>query len=199
MTILNETELKSTNTADFPTGVIGGTSAADIRGFHVDLIESLKTYGGVISGAVVDNVEVTDVGSTWTEFDTNTTSENELLRPDFTTGIVAVKQPALYFITIRFNGQWPANEDLHFHVHVNGIENSITPIEFNKEGKGTTDPELVSVTDIPFVIDTAMISAGGTEADVTLFMSSSTGTFSVDQTTVTFGVRYSPLSIRTVG
>jgi hypothetical protein len=200
MTILNETELKAKNAVLFQTGVTGGITAAKLREYNIDQVESLQSYAGVITGVVVDNVTVTDAGADWTEFSSNSTSENVLIKPEFAAGTVRVKEPALYFVTVRFNGAWAANENMVFHVHVNGADNPYTEIEFSQEGAGAGDPVLVSVTDMAFIVNSSMVAAGGgSGAAITLFISSSSGTFTVDQTKVTFGVKYNPLSIRTVG
>ena len=199
MTILNETELKAKNEALFQTGVVGGVTAAKMREYNIDSVESLQSYAGVIAGDSVDNVEVTAAGANWLEYNRNSTSSNQLLSTDYTTGTISVHEPALYFVSIKFNGAWAANEDLILHVHINGTNNPITPIEFAQEGQGTSDPTLISITNVPFIVNSGMITAGGGAADVTLFVSSGTGTFNVNQTTITLSVQYNPLSIRTVG
>jgi len=198
MTILNEAELKAKNDNLFQTGVQGGVTAAKLREYNVDQVESLQSYGSILIGAEVDNISVTNSGSNWTEY-THQAGSSALLQPTFFTGTISAFEPALYFVTIRFNGKWNAGEDLSLRVHVNGVENVMTPIELQQEGQGSNDPVLISATDMAFIVNSGMIAAGGGQADITLFVSSTTGTFLVDQTTVTFGARYNPLSIRTVG
>ena len=199
MAILNEAELRAANETLFQTGVVGGITAAKVREWNVDVIESDRSYRVVLSGGVVNGISVTNTGVIWDHYDASPYPSNALLTPDFVAGSISAFEPALYFATIRFNGKWPANEDLNFHLHVNGAENTSTPILFSKEGKGINDPELVSVTDLDFIITSAMVAAGAGAAKVELFISSTTGTFTLDQATVTLSLRYDPQSIRTVG
>jgi hypothetical protein len=199
MTILNETELKAKNQLLFQTGLVGGTTTAKLREYNIDSIDSMQSYSGVIIGVVVDNVTVDNTGSVWTEFSHDGGAANQLISTDHSTGTLTVSEPGVYFVTVRFNGKWSAGEDLNFEVLVNGSSTPMTPVVFAQEGQGSSDPVLISVTDVELIVDSAMILAGAGSADITLFVKSTTGTFDVDQTTVTFKVRYNPLSIRTVG
>lgn len=200
MAILNETELRAANESLFQTGVVGGITAAKMREWNVDVIESERSYRVVLAGEEVNGINITDAGAVWDHYNASPLSANALLTPDFLTGKISVLEPANYFATIRFNGKWPANEDLNFTLTVNGVGNALTPVSFTKEGKGTNDPELISVTDIDFTVDSGMLAAGiGGAAIVELFVSSLTGPFILDQATVSLSLRYNTLSIRTVG
>jgi len=201
MTILNEAELKANNDAWFTTNGAGLITGANLNTFNIDLIESLQSYPGVISDGLVAGNNITATPTKWTNFTTNDTSPNTIFEADQANSLIKVFEPCLTFITFRFNAQWPANEDLISEIYVNGAPNPITPASVTKEGKGATDPELISVTDIAYVINSAMIAAGpgGAYAEIELFLSSATGPFTLDQIDVLIGAEYNPLSIRTVG
>ena len=179
----------------------GKNTAAKIRSVYTDMLQSLQSYPGVLTDGVVADIDVDATPIKWTHFSNTPTTPNDLLESDLVNNLIKVKQPALYFLTFRFAGQWPTIEDLVFEAYVNGVANPITPIILTEAGLGAANPKNISVTDIAFIVNSAMIAAGpsGTHAVVELWASSSTGAFQVSQADVTFGMEYNPLSIRTVG
>ena len=201
MTILNEVELNSLNDSRFADNVTGDILPVNHRAHNTDLLESLQAYGGVINDGVVASIEVSAAPIKWTHFTTNSTSPNLLLEADQVNSRVKVYEPGLYFVTLRFQGDWAANENLDFETYVNGASNPITPISVKQEGQGVGDPMFMSITRVAFVIPSSLIidQGDGDYAAVDLWASSDTGTFDVNQQGVTFGLEYSPLSIRTVG
>ena len=72
-------------------------------------------------------------------------------------------------------------------------------LSFGHKGQGTSDPTLLSVGDQAFIVNSTMIAAGGGSADIEIFASSDTGTFTLEQLDITFAASYNPLTIRTVG
>jgi hypothetical protein len=198
MTILNETEL---NASIATINDAGANTAAEVRQVFTDLKDSLQSYGGVIDDGVSVGNSITTTPTKWTNFSVNQTGPNQMLEADVANNRILVYEPALYFLTLRFQGKWAANEDLRFLVYVNGSPNPISPISFAAEGNGATDPKIVSVTDIAFLINSAMIAGGtgGTQAEVELYFQSDSGTFNLDQDDITMGMESNPLSIRTVG
>jgi len=198
MTILNETEMNAV-IANLADGV--ANKAAKVRSIFTDMLQSLQSYGGVLSDGNVVDIGITENPVLWTHYTDAPTSPNLLLEANLASNLIRVKEPALYFLTFRFQGSWAANEDLKFLMYVNGVPNVITPVQIEQEGQGASDPIILSVTDIAFIVNSAMIAAGpgGNYAEVGVFASSDTGPFDVDQEAITFGLEYNPLSIRTVG
>lgn len=210
MSILNETEIKAKITeydaliAALEDG--GNNTAAEVREtflksseINTDQVESLQSYPGVITdnGITIDNINITGTPTKLTTFSVNSTSPNTVLESDQVNSLIKVYEPALYFVTFRFYGQWSAGEDLKFEIYLNDSPNPITPVAFIQEGAGGSDPIIVSVTDIAYIVNSAAI--GGTNAEISVYVSSTTGDFTVDQLGITFGAEYNPLSIRTVG
>lgn len=197
MTILNRTELDASIATINDGGV---NTAAEVRSVFTDTVDSLQEYGGVISDGNVPGISIGTTPFKWTHFTTNNTGPNDVLEADVANNRILVKEPALYWATLRFFGKWPSNEDLNFGLFVNGAANPITPVSFSQEGAGAADPVTVSVTRIAFLINSAMIAAGpGGQAAVELYMASGSGAFTLEQDGVTLGMSYNPLSIRTVG
>lgn len=202
MAVLNETELAASFLANIPDNTSGDVSPSDVRGELTNLVESLQSYSGVMTNRTeVDGIAITGTPTKWIYFTDDNTSPNQLLEANVANERVLVKEPARYFVTLRFEGQWPATEDLRLEVYLNGVANPLTPISFAVEGKGPADPDIISVTDIAYIVNSAAIAAGpgGNSAEIELFVSSDTGPFNVDQLDIVMGVEYSPLSIRTVG
>jgi hypothetical protein len=201
MSILNQTQIETNIATDFADNTIGSITPALARGMFTDLLESLQAYGGVMSGTAVDDVPATTTPTKVTTFTTNATSANLLLEADQANDMIAVLQSGLYRITLRFEGSWPAVEDLRLLVYVNGAPSTLTPFDFTVSGEGAGDPISLSFTSVAIIIQDADIAAGtgGTQADVALYFGSDTGDFLVDQVKVTFGLEYNPLSINTVG
>ena len=199
MTILNQAEMEAELLTLFPDNITALISPADIRQGHQNIIDSLQGYPGVIDDGVALTNAITATPTKWTNFTTDVTTPNALLEANVANNRVLAKEPGLYFITYRQFGSWPFNEDLRAEIYVNGAPNPFTPISFAKEGQGAGDPSLVSVTDIAFIITSAMITAGGGSAAIELYYSSDTGPFNYDQDDVLMGVEYNPLSIRTTG
>lgn len=199
MTILSQTALEAAIALLVNDNNAGEVSPADVRGSFQHIIDSMQSYGGVITNGVVADIEVTDAGATWEEFTSNSTSANDLLEADADNNRILVKQSALYFVAFQFLGSWPTIEDLQFEIYVNNAVNSITPIVLPSAGRGAGNPTIVALAEAAFIVNDSMIAAGGGQAPVTLHAKSLTGTFDVDQTDVTLGLRYNPLSIGTVG
>lgn len=200
-TIYNQTELEAAIGDSIYSNTQGDVSGDDVRDRMFDIIASLQSYPGVIDGDAVAGISITATPANIASFNSNATTANELLEADQANDRIKVFEPGLYFITLRFNGSWAANEDLTFELFVNGAANPITPATYTQEGQGAADPIVVSITDIAFIINSSMIAAGpgGTFAELELYVSSATGTFTVDQTSIQLGAEYNPLSIRTVG
>lgn len=197
MTVLNQPELEA-QIATINDG--GANTAAEVRSVFQDMLDSLQSYGGVIKDGQLENISISSTPRKWVEYTQDITSPNDILEADFTNGRVLVKEPGLYYVTLRFFGKWNTGEDLGFELRVNGVANPLTPVKFETEGKGASDPETISVTRIGFVVNSAMVAGGpGGNAAIELYADSQTGTFNVDQEGITLGVEYNPLSIRTVG
>lgn len=212
MTILNEAEIVAykATTAGLITNFADAAqnTALEMRDIlyrqeqtTLDLLESLQSYAGVINDGVVSTIAVSGTPILWTHYTMNSTSANLLLEADWVNSQVKIFEPALYFNTLRFGGDWAVNEDLTFEIYANGAANPLTPISFTQEGQGVGDPLIISITDVAFIIQSALIIDQGGEdyAKVELWVSSATGSFNVNQAGVTFGIEYNPLSIRTVG
>jgi hypothetical protein len=199
MSILSQTALEAAIATLVNDNNAGEVSPLDVRTSFGHIIDSLQSYGGVITDGVVNDIQVTDAGAKWTNFVTNSTSANAVLEADADNDRILVKQPALYFVAFQFLGSWPTNEDLQFEIYVNNAANPSTPIVLPSAGRGAGNPNIVSIAEAAFIVNASMIAAGGGQAAVTLNAKSLTGTFEVDQTDVTLGLRYNPLSIGTVG
>jgi hypothetical protein len=198
MSILNQSELLAAIAARTPSSGDGSVSAQDIRDDFTDIIDSLQSYGGVMSNGA-DTISATTTPTKVTTFSANNTSPNDLLEVDYTTGLIKVKEPGRYELTLRFQGVWGAVNELILEARLNGVANPITPLAVTQEGNGSD--LALSWTAVTFIVNSAAIAAGpgGAYAEVELFASAQTGSFSVTQNTITFGLAYGPLSIRTVG
>ena len=199
MAIKNQAEM----VASIATIDDGGlNTAAEMRAVLQDFLDSLQSYAGVIQDGQVDDINMTATPVKWTNYTMNTTGPNDVLEANYQNGQVKVFEPGLYFVTLRFFGQWGGGEDLEFDIRKNDVQSpSPSTTRFAVEGAGNNDPKAVSVTRIGFVVQTAdIINQGdGNYATVSLWMASLTGTFNLDQLGVSLGVEYSPLSIRAVG
>jgi hypothetical protein len=201
MAILNQAEIEALIASRFADNNAGDITPADIRNHFQDNLDSLQAYGGVMSGTTASNVPATTTPTKVTTFTVDATSANPLLEADQVNDLVKVKESGLYRITLRFQGAWPAVEDLKLLVYTNGAPSSLTPFSFVQVGQGAANPLTLSYTSVAFIVQDADIAAGpgGTHAEVELFFGSDTGDFVVDQVQITFGLEYSPLSIGTVG
>jgi len=210
MTILNRAELDSQIQADLlnflPTNGNNDITAEDVRNcltsITADQNDSLQAYAGSISGDVVEDIEIFngEVNAVQlTTFNSNDTTENDIFLPSFTNNQIRVKEPAVYFVSVLFNGMWGGTEDLSLGIYVNGVPNTSTPIVISDEGRGIADPLTVAATRLPFVINSAQISAGAGSAAVEIYAWSTTGEFNLDQSSISLGMSYYPLTIRTVG
>tara|TARA_R100001198_G_C5223003_1_gene204539 strand:+ start:922 stop:1521 length:600 start_codon:yes stop_codon:yes gene_type:complete len=199
MSILNEAELEVLKDSRFANNSTGEISATDLRDHMQDMFDSDKPLSGVITDGIVSNIPITATPTKYDNFTTNITSENEIFVPDQANGRIGVKEPIFGFVSIKLNGAWNNGEDLKIQVYSNGLPNPITPIEFEQEGQGGSDPNLFNIVLVPFIITSSMISAGGGQAWVEMFVSSDTGNFNVNQYDVSFQYQYRVYSIRTVG
>ena len=198
MSILNQTDLLAAIAARTPNNTSGDVSPEDIRDSFTDIIDSLQSYGGVMSGGVVGGFSVTTTPTVFPAMlDTNATSANLLLEADHANDQIKVFENGRYEITLRFSGTWPATGELTFLVYVNGIANTFTPFEFAQEGNSSD--QSLSFTAVTFLINDAMIAAGpgGAYASVQLYLAMDT-TRTLSQVSLTFGVSYGPLSIDTI-
>lgn len=206
MSILNEVELK-TKINDYNNFIIGigdaqKNTAQELRAallkdseIKTDMIDSTRPYSGVITNGVANQV-VTAVPSLWNHFTTNVTTENQMLKGDQANGCVVVKEPGNYYVTLRFIFDYPTTEDLKIHLYANDAPNPFREAFFIQKGEGNGNPISKSFTNIVFPISTAMITAGGGEATIKVYVESLTGDFTLNQTEIILGVGYIAYSIR---
>jgi len=202
MAILNQAEIEALIASRFPDNVIGSITPADIRAQAQDELDSLQSYGGVMSSSGGTNIPAETIPVKAAIFDVDATSANPLLEADHANDLIKVFEPGLYNVTLRIEAQWPATEDLDLLVFTNGAAAGLTPFSFAQAGDGAANPKSMSFTAVAYIVQAADIAAGpgGLYAEVELFFGSDTGDFVVDDVNVaTFGLSYSPLSIRTVG
>ncbi|AUR92135.1 hypothetical protein NVP1170O_022 [Vibrio phage 1.170.O._10N.261.52.C3] len=194
MAVLNKAELDAQRESTYRRNKI--PKNFERNSYELNQTESLDNIAGAISDGVVENIPVTDTITKLTTFNTNDTSENEVFRPDQANDKITLKGTGVYFVTLRFQGRWGVGEDLTFHVYINGVPNPITPFDFSAEGSGNNDPKVISITRFTYVVTTPMLVSG--EADIEVFVESTTGTFSLDQDKVNFGVELSPLTFNSL-
>ena len=136
MSILNQTELEAANLALLPSSGVGAISASNHRLMNTHMIESLQSYAGVILDGNVPGISITGTPALYNHFTTDANTPNDIFTSDQANGKIIVKEPCLVFISITYNGQWAANEDLVFMVYINGAANPFTPIELRAQGTG---------------------------------------------------------------
>lgn len=199
MTIFNQADLIAEINTLIPDNITGDVSPADVRQSMGHMIDSLQAYGGVISDGSNPGIAVTATPTKLATFAANDTPENALLNPDFANNKIIVKEAALYFIELDFTGEWGTNENLTLSVFANGVVNPVSPRSVIQEGLGVSDPQNMAISGRAFIVNDAMITAGGGSVDVEIFHSSTTGNFTLDQLDIAFGLVYSPLTIDNVG
>jgi hypothetical protein len=197
MSILNQVDLLDAIATRTPDNTTEEVSPADIRQDFTDIIDSLQSYAGVMEGGVVASIDVTETATVFPAMLTinATPTATALLEADQANDQIKVFENGRYQMTLRFQGTWSAQRELEFHVHVNGIENVLTPIIFTQEGNASA--QTISVTSVTFLINDTMIAAGPGYASVQLALGIDTAA-SVSQTKTTFGLSYGPLSIDTI-
>ena len=196
MSILNQDEIDVALEELFKTGS-KPPSTRKLKEFLRDLVKSSKAYSVAMSGAA-DTFNITGTPTKFDNFTTNdATKAAGLMEVDAANDRIRVFYPGLYYVTLRFNGSWNTGEDLTFEVRVNGAPHFATPFSYQKEGKGALDPELLSVTLYTFPLFSAFFAGTG-YADIEVYLSSSTGAFSLSQISTILGVRYEPFTINTI-
>lgn len=198
MSILNQAEIEAKLAANLPDNAAGEISPLDVRGMFQDYLDSLQSYGGVIADGV-DTINVTTTPTKVVSFTYNATpTATPVLEADYLNSLIKVFEPARYEVTFRFQAIWSAVRELTLEIRLNGAANPVTPLALTQEGNGSD--LALSWTAVTFIVNSAAIAAGpgGAYAEVELFASGDQS-FSVTQNSITMGVAYSPLSIRTVG
>lgn len=194
MSIKNITELETDLENLFRTGH-QLPKPTELKHYLRNLLESNKRYSLAMNGSS-DNFSVTATPTKFDNFTLDTATDGGILMSvDSATDRFIVEKAGMYFISLIFNGAWNGGEDLTFEVRVDGAVNFYNPVIFNQEGKGTNDPTLLAVTQVAFPLGSALFFGG--PVDVELYLSSTTGTFSLTQISISMGIQYEPLTRET--
>lgn len=198
--IKNRDELDALKTSLLPDNTTGDISPADIREYFRLSEASIDPRAGVIVGGVQDNIPVTATPVKLAYFTVDAASDDVLFTADSANDEVLVHGNCRCPFTLRFQGKWAAGEDLTLELRINdAVPTNPSNIQtVTVEGKGATDPEAISFTAVNLTINDDDLTAGGGSASVSVWISSTTGNFDLDQVQCTFGVSYTPYTIRSI-
>ncbi len=182
------------------TNGVGAITAATFRDYMRSTAANLDPRAGVLTGANVDDFNVPSTQPNAVKlstFNLAPASDGLLFSPNAATDAIGVAKSCRCPFTFRFNGAWNTGEDINFELRINDAvpSNPANQVTISKEGKGSSDPEYLSATAVNLVISAADIAAGsGGYAWVSLWVYSTTGAFTVDQISATFGLSYTPFT-----
>jgi hypothetical protein len=167
----------------------------DIKQYLRDALESSRSYAVAAWGGA-DTFSITSTPTKFNHFSMDVAIDGaSLVKSDAANQKLVVTKPAHYALTLIMNAKWSTGEDLTIEVRIDGAANFYNPVEFHVEGKGTNDPELIAVSGVAFPIGSLLVAGNGDSVDVEVYLSSTTGNFTLNQENFTMGLTYSPFTI----